>query len=87
MEPVAHDQLQKYVLENILTSCRQSGFRPVHSTADLVNILSQKWNQHHDNEEEVVVIALDIKRKKPLTKCGVMASIQTQGKEGFKQST
>lgn len=61
MESAVYDQLQKYLLENYLISCRQCGFRSAHGMADFLNILSQKWNQHLDNGEEVVVISLDIK--------------------------
>ena len=61
MEAVVQDHLQRYLLGNNLISERQFGFRPAHSTADLLNTLSQKWNQHLDNAEEVAVIALDIK--------------------------
>ena len=41
-------QLQQYLLRNNLISDRQFGFRPGHSTADLLNILSQTWNNHLD---------------------------------------
>lgn len=44
MELVVHDQLQKYLLENLI-SHRSFEFSPTYSTADLPNILSWRWNQ------------------------------------------
>ena len=61
MEGVVQKQLQRHLLSNNLISNRQFGFRPGHSTADLLNILSQKWNNFLDHSDEVCVIALDIK--------------------------
>jgi len=61
MEAAVHNQLQKYLLNNNLISGKQFGFRPDHSTADLLTILSQKWNISLDKGEEVCAIALDIK--------------------------
>ena len=60
MEAVVNQQLQKFLLKNNLISHRQFGFRPGHSTADLLNILGQTWNNFLDKSEEVCVIALDI---------------------------
>ena len=61
MEAAVQKQLQRYLLSNNLISSRQFGFKPGHSTADLLNILSQKWNNSLDQSDEVCVIALDIK--------------------------
>ena len=61
MEAVVQKQLQQFLLANNLISSRQFGFRTGHSTADLLNILSQSWNNHLDHGDEVCVIALDIK--------------------------
>ena len=61
MEAVVKDQLQGYLFHNNLVSHRQYGFRPKHSTADLLATLSQKWSNALDRGEEVRLIALDIK--------------------------
>ena len=61
MEAAVQKQLQNYLLRNHLFSSRQFGFRPDHSTADLLTILSQTWNTYLDKNGEVCVIALDIK--------------------------
>ena len=61
MESVVDKQLQNHLLQNNLLSSRQFGFRPVHSTGDLLTILSQNWNATLDKGEEVCVIVLDIK--------------------------
>ena len=44
MEAAINIQLQNYMLHNNLISSRQFGFKPGHSTAELVTVLSQNWN-------------------------------------------
>ena len=61
MEAVVQSQLQKYLLQHHLISDRQFGFRPHHSTADILTILSQQWSNALDKGYEVRLIALDIK--------------------------
>lgn len=61
MEAAVHKQVQNYLLRNNLISSRQYGFRPDHSTADLLTTSSQTWNTFLDKGGEVCVIALDIK--------------------------
>ena len=61
MEAAVQKQLQNYLLRNHLFSSRQFGFRPDHSTADLLTIFSQTWNTYLDKNGEVCIIALDIK--------------------------
>ena len=61
MELVINSQLQKYVMRHHLISHRYSGFRPHHSTADIVTIFSQKWSNALDRGYEVRRIAFDIK--------------------------
>ncbi|KAI8484255.1 hypothetical protein Bbelb_380400 [Branchiostoma belcheri] len=61
MEAVVQTELQKYLLQNNIISDRQFGFRPHHSTADILTILSQHWSNALDNGYEVCLIALDIK--------------------------
>ena len=61
MEAAVNQQLQSYFFQNSLISHRQFGFRPGHSTGDLLTILSQKWNDTLDKGEEVCAVALDIK--------------------------
>ena len=61
MEAVINSQLQKYLLGSSLLSDRQFGFRPHHSTADILTILTQQWSNSFDKGNEVRLIALDIK--------------------------
>ena len=61
METIVQIQLQTYLLKNHLISDRQFGFRPHHSTADLLTILPQQWSNTLDRGNEVRLIALDIK--------------------------
>ena len=61
MEAVVQKQLQSYLLGNHLISARQFGFRPHHSTADVLNIFTQNWSNSLDRGNEVRVIVLDIK--------------------------
>ena len=61
MEAVINNQFQKYLLGNDLLSYQQFGFRPHHSTADILTILTQQWSNSLDTWNEVCLIALDIK--------------------------
>ena len=61
METIVQMQLLSYLLKNNLLSDRQFGFRPHHSTADVLTILSQHWSNALDRGSEVCVIAMDIK--------------------------
>ena len=61
MESSVHKQLQRYLLRHNLISNKQYGFRPNHSTADLLTVLSQTWNNILDKGGEVYAVALDIK--------------------------
>ena len=44
-----------------LISNRQFGFRPHHSTSDILTILSLKWSTALDEGKEIFAVALDIK--------------------------
>ena len=61
MELVINNKLQKYVMRHHLISDRYFGFRPHHSTADIVTIFSQQWSNSLDRGYEVRLIAFDIK--------------------------
>ena len=61
METVVNKQLLNHLLNNKLISSRQFGFRPHHGTADLLTILAQTWNASLDRNEEVSIVACDIK--------------------------
>ena len=61
MESAVSLQLQSYLFQENLVSHRQFGFRPGHSTADLLTIISQKCNNSLDKGDEVCIVALDIK--------------------------
>ena len=69
METVVNKQLQNHLLNNKLISSRQFGFRPHHSTADLLTILAQTWNASLDRSEELCIVACDIKGA---FECGTM---------------
>lgn len=60
MEIAVHRQLQAYLRHNLISN-KQYGFRPNHSTADLLTVLSQTWNNIQDKGDEVCIVALDIK--------------------------
>ena len=61
VEAVVRNQLQTYQLQNHLISDRQFSFRPHHSTADTLTILSQQWSNALVRGYEVCLNALDIK--------------------------
>lgn len=53
MEAAVNNQLRKYLLGNGLLSDRQFGFRPHHSTTDILTILTQQWSNSLDQGNEV----------------------------------
>ena len=61
MEAVIAKSMRKFFLRHNLISNRQFGFRPKHSTSDVLTILSQHWSSALDEGKEVFVAALDIK--------------------------
>jgi len=62
MERIVADNLRSYLFRNNLISQRQFGFRPGHSSLDLLLTLSQKWNDALNNGWEVRAVSLDISR-------------------------
>ena len=61
MEAAINNRLLVHLLGNDLLSDRQFGFRPHHSTADILTILTQQRSNWLDRGNEVSLIALDIK--------------------------
>ena len=61
MEAVIAKSMRKFFLRYNLISNRQFGFRPNHSTSDILTILSQQWSSALDKGKEVFAVTLDIK--------------------------
>ena len=61
MEAVIAKSMQKFFLRHNLISNRQFGFRPNHSTSDVLTILLQHWSLVLDEGNKVFLVALDIK--------------------------
>ena len=84
METVVNKQLQNHLLNNDLISSRQFGFRPHHSTADLLTILAQTWNASLDRSEEVCIVACDIKGAfDRVWHNGLFAKLRSKGVSGM----
>ena len=84
METAVNKQLQNYLLNNKLISSRQSGFRPHHSTADLLTILAQTWNASLDRSEEVCIVTCDIKGAfDRVWHNGLLAKLRSKGVSGM----
>ena len=60
MEAMIAKSMSKFFHRHNLISNRQFGFRPNHSTSDVLTILSQCWSSALDKGKEVVAVALDI---------------------------
>ena len=72
------------MLNNKLISSRQFGFRPHHSTADLLTILAQTWNASLDRSEEVCIVARDIKGAfDRVWHNGLLAKLRSKGVSGM----
>ena len=83
METVVNKQLQNHLFNNKLISSRQFGFRPHHSTADLLTILAQTWNASLDKREEVCIVAGDIKGAfDRVWHNGLLAKLRSKGVSG-----
>ena len=84
METVVNKQLQNHLLNNKLIASRQFGFRPHHSTADLLTILAQTWNASLDRREEVCIVACDIKGAfGRVWHNGLLAKLRSKGVSGM----
>jgi hypothetical protein len=62
MESIINDKLRFHLFGQNLISDYQFGFRPKHSTLDLLTATTQKWADALDKGQEVKVVALDISR-------------------------
>ena len=62
MEGVINDCLRKHMFGLKLITEHQYGFRPKHSTLDLLTSTTQRWTNALDKGSEVKVVALDISR-------------------------
>jgi hypothetical protein len=62
MESIVNDHLRKHLFDQNLISKHQFGFRPNHSTLDLLTCTTQKWEEKLAKGKEIKVIALDISR-------------------------
>ena len=84
MESAVNKQLQNHLLTNKLISSRQFGFRPHHSTADLLTILAQTWNASLDRSEEVCIVACDIQGAfDRVWHNGLLAKLRSKGVSGM----
>ena len=59
-EKIIAKQLMEHLDQHYLLSNRQFGFRKNRSTADLLTLLSKKWNDTLDAGRNTLVVALDI---------------------------
>ena len=62
LESIINDKMRSHLFGLNLISNNQFGFRPKHSTLDLLMSTSQKWSDALENGQEVKVVALDICR-------------------------
>ena len=59
MESIVNDQLRKNLFGLNLITSNQYGFRPGHSTLDLLTSATQRWANALDKGQEAKVAALD----------------------------
>ena len=62
MEGCISDHIRKYLDKNQLLCDSQYGFREKRSTVDMLAYITQWWNDCLDTQQEVRIIALDIKK-------------------------
>ena len=62
MESIIASDIKSFLFSNGLTSDHQFGFRPGHSTLDMLLLLSQQWMEVLNARHEIRAISLDISR-------------------------
>ena len=62
MESIIVDQIRGHLNKHQLLCDTQYGFRQKRSTVDMLSYITQWWNNALDTQEEIRVIALDIKK-------------------------
>ena len=61
-ERIIYDQLYTYLSDNNLISCRQSGFRSLHSTVTALLQATDNWAHNIDKGNVNAVVFLDLKK-------------------------
>ena len=62
MESIIASDIKSFLFSNGLISDHQFGFRPGHSTPDMLLLLSQQWMEILDARHEIRAISRDISR-------------------------
>jgi len=62
LDRVVHDQLVSYLLKFNLLSDRQSGFRPQHSTQDVLVHVTDCWRRAIDESKYTAAAFLDVSK-------------------------
>jgi len=84
MESIINDHLRKHLFGLRLISNHQFGFRPKHSTLDLLTCATQGWERALDKGQEIKVVALDISRAfDSVWHNGLMSKLMSAGVGGY----
>ncbi len=62
MESIIASDIKSFLFSNGLISDHQFGFRPGHSTLDMLLLLSLQWMEVLNAKQEIRVVSLDISR-------------------------
>ncbi len=62
MESIIASDIKSFLFSNGLISDHQFGFRPGHSTLDMLLLLSQQWTEALNARQEIHAVSLDISR-------------------------
>ncbi len=62
MESIIASDIKSFLFSNGLISDHQFGFRPGHSTLDMLLLLSQQWMEVLNAKQEIRAVSLDISR-------------------------
>ena len=62
MESIIASDIKSFLFSNGLIYDHQFGFRPGHSTLDMLLLLSQQWMEALNIRHEIIGISLDISR-------------------------
>jgi len=84
MESIVNDQLRKHLFKLNLLSNHQFGFRPHHSTFDMLTYCTQTWENALDKGQEAIAVSLDISRAfDSVWHSGLLSKLMTAGIGGY----